>query len=108
MLLLICNCQRSIESSYLFISLTYLAALISSYFILQSDLPVREKIFLLLDATQISLGGASGKFPQYHAAYCDLVVSPNVQHVDLATILVSYVLYRYYADTNIKDIRIFF
>lgn len=50
-------------------------------FLLQSDLPVREKIFLLLDATQVSLGGASGKFPQYHAAYHDLVVSPNVQHV---------------------------
>lgn len=85
-----------------------MAVLISSYFILQSDLPVREKIFLLLDATQISLGGASGKFPQYHAAYCDLVVSPNVQHVGLATILVSYVLYRYYADTKVKDILIFF
>ncbi|XP_058089710.1 TOM1-like protein 5 isoform X2 [Magnolia sinica] len=37
------------------------------------DLPVRERIFLLLDATQTSLGGASGKFPQYYAAYYDLV-----------------------------------
>ncbi|KAK1288072.1 hypothetical protein QJS10_CPB19g00047 [Acorus calamus] len=35
--------------------------------------PVRERIFLLLDATQTSLGGASGKFPQYYAAYYDLV-----------------------------------
>ncbi|XP_077214046.1 ENTH/VHS/GAT family protein [Tasmannia lanceolata] len=44
----------------------------------KSDLPVREKIFLLLDATQTSLGGASGKFPQYYAAYYDLV-SARVQ-----------------------------
>ncbi|XP_068653220.1 TOM1-like protein 5 isoform X2 [Aristolochia californica] len=39
----------------------------------KTNLPVREKIFLLLDATQTSLGGASGKFPQYYAAYYDLV-----------------------------------
>ncbi|XP_043713342.1 TOM1-like protein 5 [Telopea speciosissima] len=39
----------------------------------KSDLPVREKIFLLLDAMQISFGGASGKFPQYYTAYYDLV-----------------------------------
>ncbi|GMI98108.1 TOM1-LIKE 5 [Hibiscus trionum] len=41
----------------------------------KSDLPVRERIFLLLDATQTSLGGASGKFPQYYSAYYDLVSS---------------------------------
>ncbi|MCI11772.1 ENTH/VHS/GAT family protein [Trifolium medium] len=40
----------------------------------KSDLPVRERIFLLLDATQSSLGGASGKFPQYYNAYYDLVM----------------------------------
>nr|XP_043610131.1 TOM1-like protein 5 [Erigeron canadensis] len=40
-----------------------------------SDLPVREKIFLLLDATQTSVGGAKGKFPQYYSAYYDLVSS---------------------------------
>ncbi|KAK7399320.1 hypothetical protein VNO78_10502 [Psophocarpus tetragonolobus] len=39
----------------------------------KSDFPVRERIFLLLDATQTSLGGASGKFPQYYNAYYDLV-----------------------------------
>ncbi|XP_027333417.1 TOM1-like protein 5 isoform X2 [Abrus precatorius] len=44
----------------------------------QSDLPVRERIFLLLDATQTSLGGASGKFPHYYNAYYDLV-SAGVQ-----------------------------
>ncbi|KAL5053197.1 hypothetical protein RYX36_033879 [Vicia faba] len=44
----------------------------------KSDLPVRERIFLLLDATQTSLGGASGKFPQYYKAYYDLV-SAGVQ-----------------------------
>ncbi|ESW31906.1 hypothetical protein PHAVU_002G278000 [Phaseolus vulgaris] len=44
----------------------------------KSDLSVRERIFLLLDATQTSLGGASGKFPQYYNAYYDLV-SAGVQ-----------------------------
>lgn len=43
-----------------------------------TNLPVREKIFLLLDATQTSLGGASGRFPQYYSAYYDLV-SAGVQ-----------------------------
>ncbi|KAJ4966882.1 hypothetical protein NE237_018731 [Protea cynaroides] len=43
----------------------------------KSDAPVREKIFLLLDAMQTSLGGASGKFPQYYTAYYELV-SANV------------------------------
>ncbi|XP_023518324.1 TOM1-like protein 5 [Cucurbita pepo subsp. pepo] len=44
----------------------------------KSNLPVRERIFLLLDATQTALGGASGKFPQYYQAYYDLV-SAGVQ-----------------------------
>ncbi|XP_038694086.1 TOM1-like protein 5 [Tripterygium wilfordii] len=44
----------------------------------KTDWPVREKIFLLLDATQTSLGGAKGKFPQFYAAYYDLV-SAGVQ-----------------------------
>ncbi|XP_056699131.1 TOM1-like protein 5 isoform X2 [Spinacia oleracea] len=39
----------------------------------KSDLPVRERIFLLLDATQTSVGGATGKFPQYYNAYYELV-----------------------------------
>ncbi|CAA7396458.1 unnamed protein product [Spirodela intermedia] len=39
----------------------------------KTDFPVRERIFLLLDATQTALGGASGKFPEYYAAYYDLV-----------------------------------
>ncbi|GAB4855333.1 hypothetical protein Ancab_023954 [Ancistrocladus abbreviatus] len=39
----------------------------------KSEFPVRERIFLLLDATQTSLGGASGKFPQYYNAYYELV-----------------------------------
>lgn len=39
----------------------------------KSDLPVRERIFLLLDATQTSLGGANGRFPQYYSTYYDLV-----------------------------------
>lgn len=41
----------------------------------KTDLPVRERIFLLLDATQTSLGGASGKFPRYYSAFYDLVSS---------------------------------
>lgn len=41
----------------------------------KTDLPVRERIFLLLDATQTALGGDSGKFPQYYSAYYDLVSS---------------------------------
>lgn len=44
----------------------------------KSELPVREKIFLLLDAAQTSVGGSSGRFPQYYAAYYELV-SAGVQ-----------------------------
>ncbi|OEL15623.1 hypothetical protein BAE44_0023353 [Dichanthelium oligosanthes] len=50
----------------------------------KTELPVREKIFLLLDATQTSLGGAKARFPQYYEAYYELVVGvqfsnrPNV------------------------------
>ncbi|XP_057970859.1 TOM1-like protein 5 [Malania oleifera] len=54
----------------------------------KSDLPVRERIFLLLDATQTSLGGASGKFPQYYAAYYDLV-SAGVQFPQRSRALTS-------------------
>ncbi|PWZ23346.1 hypothetical protein Zm00014a_024916 [Zea mays] len=32
----------------------------------KTDLPVREKIFLLLDPTQTSLGGAKARLPQYY------------------------------------------
>ncbi|KAI3451651.1 hypothetical protein Pfo_008316 [Paulownia fortunei] len=44
----------------------------------KSDLHVREKIFLLLDAAQTSVGGASGRFPQYYSSYYELV-SAGVQ-----------------------------
>lgn len=54
----------------------------------KSDLPVRERIFLLLDATQTSLGGASGKFPQYYKAYYDLV-SAGVQFPQRAHVVQS-------------------
>ena len=40
----------------------------------QTELPVRENIFLLLDATQTSLGGTKARFPQYYDAYYELVV----------------------------------
>ncbi|XP_058731141.1 TOM1-like protein 5 [Vicia villosa] len=54
----------------------------------KSDLPVRERIFLLLDATQTSLGGATGKFPQYYKAYYDLV-SAGVQFPQRAQLVQS-------------------
>ncbi|GFP92831.1 tom1-like protein 2 [Phtheirospermum japonicum] len=44
----------------------------------KSDQSVREKIFLLLDSAQTSVGGASGRFPQYYSAYYELV-SAGVQ-----------------------------
>ena len=52
--------------------------ILSFSLIVQSDFPVRERIFLLLDATQTSFGGASGKFPQYYNAYYDLVVGTDL------------------------------
>lgn len=56
------------------------------YFILslQSDLPVREKIFLLLDAAQTSVGGPTGRYPQYYSAYYELVV-----HIQYAECIVT-------------------
>lgn len=39
----------------------------------KTQMPVEERIFLLLEAVQTLVGGASGKFPQYYYAYCDLV-----------------------------------
>ncbi|GAB2277660.1 hypothetical protein Dimus_012365 [Dionaea muscipula] len=50
----------------------------------KTDFPVRERIFLLLDATQTSVGGASGKFPQYYNAYYELVerkLFPEISNV---------------------------
>ncbi|PKU86439.1 TOM1-like protein 5 isoform X1 [Dendrobium catenatum] len=51
----------------------------------KTNLPVRERIFLLLDATQTSLGGAEGRYPQYYTAYYDLVASrvqfPQRSHI---------------------------
>ncbi|OIW18245.1 hypothetical protein TanjilG_06329 [Lupinus angustifolius] len=54
----------------------------------KSDFPVRERIFLLLDAAQTSVGGASGKFPQYYNAYYDLV-SAGVQFPQRAQVVQS-------------------
>ncbi|KAG8046306.1 hypothetical protein GUJ93_ZPchr0008g11961 [Zizania palustris] len=54
----------------------------------KTELPVREKIFLLLDATQTSVGGAKGKFPQYYEAYYDLV-SAGVQFSDCPNVVVT-------------------
>lgn len=54
----------------------------------KTDLPVREKIFLLLDATQTSLGGAKAKFPQYYDAYYELV-SAGVQFSNRPNVIVT-------------------
>ncbi|MED6158952.1 hypothetical protein PIB30_037761 [Stylosanthes scabra] len=56
--------------------------------VVQTDFPVRERIFLLLDAIQTSLGGASGKFPQYYNAYYELV-SAGVQFPQRAEVVQS-------------------
>lgn len=61
-------------STVKFSSISSSLSLSDLFLCFQSDLPVRERIFLLLDATQTSLGGASGKFPQYYNAYYELVV----------------------------------
>lgn len=39
----------------------------------KTDFSIQERIFHLLEATQSSLGGASGKFPQYFSAYQELM-----------------------------------
>uniref|UniRef100_A0A0E0EGY6 VHS domain-containing protein n=1 Tax=Oryza meridionalis TaxID=40149 RepID=A0A0E0EGY6_9ORYZ len=54
----------------------------------KTELPVREKIFLLLDATQTSLGGVKGKFPQYYGAYYELV-SAGVQFSNRPNVVVT-------------------
>ncbi|KAK3419432.1 hypothetical protein EUGRSUZ_L00736 [Eucalyptus grandis] len=39
----------------------------------KTDFSIQERIFHLLEATQSSLGGASGNFPQYFSAYQELM-----------------------------------
>ncbi|XP_037465089.1 TOM1-like protein 5 isoform X2 [Triticum dicoccoides] len=56
----------------------------------KTELPVREKIFLLLDATQTSLGGAKGKFPQYYEAYYELV-SAGVKFSNCPNVVITQV-----------------
>ncbi|XP_047310813.1 TOM1-like protein 5 [Impatiens glandulifera] len=67
----------------------------------KSDLPVREKIFLLLDATQTATGGASGKFPQYYEAYYDLV-NAGVKFPDRAPQVVSVAVSNQVSSNNKK------
>jgi len=54
----------------------------------KTELPVRENIFLLLDATQTSLGGAKARFPQYYDAYYELV-SAGVQFSNRPNVVVT-------------------
>ncbi|CAH9142966.1 unnamed protein product [Cuscuta epithymum] len=44
----------------------------------KSDIAIQEKIYHLLDAAQTSVGGISGRYPQYYSAYHELV-SAGVQ-----------------------------
>lgn len=53
-------------------------------------MPVRERIFLLLDATQTSLGGTSGKFPQYYTAYYELVVGTDSEFFNLVSLFIRH------------------
>lgn len=48
-------------------------AMLMKMFKKKSDFLIQQSIFFLLDGVQRVLGGSSGKFPQYHAAYSDLV-----------------------------------
>nr|CAB3479685.1 unnamed protein product [Digitaria exilis] len=64
----------------------------------KTELPVREKIFLLLDATQTSLGGAKARFPQYYEAYYELV-SAGVQFSNCPNVVVTR------ADVPVQEMR---
>ncbi|KMZ68790.1 hypothetical protein ZOSMA_22G00820 [Zostera marina] len=48
-------------------------AMLVKIFKKKSDFPIQQSIFFLIDAVQRVVGGSSGKFPQYHAAYLDLM-----------------------------------
>lgn len=44
----------------------------------QPDLRVKERILLLIDTWQDALGGPTGRYPQYYAAYQELLVRPVI------------------------------
>lgn len=64
-----------LPKSHICLIISFYINKLSFLFVFQTDYPVRERIFLLLDATQTAVGGAKGKFPEYYAAYYDLVVN---------------------------------